>query len=113
MVVKGIRNQTLPSALGVTRILYTSAGSLVLTVQYMPKQALPRRLNATSSEIQSVERALRFPTSTKSVAYGRFTNTTGVRITLNVFLITLQFFLSKTGSIALQTGNLVTLNERE
>ena len=72
----------------------------------MPKQALPGRLNATSSEIQSVERALRFPTSTKSVAYGRFTNTTGVRI---IFLITLQFFLSKTGSIALQTGNLVTL----
>ena len=79
----------------------------------MPKQALPRRANATYSEIQSIERALSFPTSTKSVAYGRFTNTTGVRITLNVFLITLQFFLSKTGSIALQTGNLVTPNERE
>ena len=79
----------------------------------MPKQALPRRVNAAYSEIQSIERALRFPTSTKGVAYGRFTNTTGVRITLNVFLITLQFFLSKTGSIALQTGNLVTLNERE
>ena len=79
----------------------------------MPKQALPRRVNAAYSEIQSIERALRFPTSTKNVAYGRFTNTTGVHITLNVFLTTLQFFLSKTGSIALQTGNLVTLNERE
>ena len=34
----------------------------------MPKQALPRRVNATYSEIQSIERALRFPTCLKAIA---------------------------------------------